>query len=216
MNSGLFGTLHRIARNESTAIRTTELAIVQEIHPHADEQDHDNYACTIALRDTGIVLKRVPVATSRIGAVAIPAIGELVLVQFIGGNVNAPIITGSLYNDQDRPPLSDDGTAVLHLPPGASEGDGVRLEIRSIESPELNIDVGSAVSIKLRDDDPVLTLDADGGSAVITIDRDGTISIESSADLNVKSANVKIEAQNELTLEAGGSVNVKGATINLN
>lgn len=216
MNSGLLGTLQRIAHDESTAIRTTELGIVQEIHPHADEQDMDNYACTVALRDSRLVLSRVPVATFRIGAAAIPSVGELVLVQFIGGNINAPIITGSLYNDEDRPPPSDDGSVVLHLPPGAADGDGVRCEIKSKDCSELNIDVGSAVSLQIRDDDPVMTLTTDGGKAVITIDRDGTISIESNADLNIKSVNLKVNAQSDLTLESAGTVNIKGATINLN
>jgi ribose transport system ATP-binding protein len=43
------------------------------------------------------------------------AIGRLPhqLVQFVGGDAHAPVITGQRYNDQDRPPPNEDGKAVL-------------------------------------------------------------------------------------------------------
>ncbi|MBI9093056.1 MAG: hypothetical protein JEZ12_27915 [Desulfobacterium sp.] len=101
----LFDTIRRIVQEEVRRVRTAELGVVEEQHSHAEESDKDNYGCTVALRDSGIVLKKVPVATQRIGTVGIPAVSELVLVQFIGGDINATVITGRLYNDEDRPPV---------------------------------------------------------------------------------------------------------------
>ena len=51
------------------------------------------------------------------------------LVQFVAGDVNAPVIVGRLYNDEDRPPENEDGKAVLHLPLGAADDDAVHLEL---------------------------------------------------------------------------------------
>src|SRR5690242_2557699 len=102
----LYETIQRIVQDELGRIGTATLAIVQEQHAHADAGDQDNYACTVRLRDNGLVLKQVPVATARVGSASIPAVGDLVLVQYLGGDVNAPVITGSFYNDEDRPPVN--------------------------------------------------------------------------------------------------------------
>lgn len=205
--SSLYDTIRRIVRDELAAHRTAELAIVQEQHPHADAGDADNYACTVRLRDSGIVLRRVPVATQRIGAVSIPAVGDMVLVQFVGGEINAPVITGSLYNDEDRPPVNDDGTAVLHLPLGAGDGDAVHIELHHGDTRELTIRLGDGLTIALRDDDPVIEIDA-GGKAGVNIDRDGALTVKSNG-------NVKIEGS-EITISADGDLTLKGATVNIN
>jgi len=199
----LFESIQRIVQDELQGVRTAELAVVQEQHP----ADPDNYACTVVLRNSGIVLRNVPVATSRIGAVAIPAVGELVLVQFVGGDVNAPVIVGRLYNDRDRPPENEDGRAVLHLPLGAADGDAVHVELKSGATRELSIKLGDGLTFVLRDDDPVVEIDA-GGQAKVTIERDGTVAVKSSGKLELKASEIKVEAEGKLTL--------KGATVNIN
>lgn len=208
MSNSLFETIRRIVQEELARVRTAELAVVQEQHPHADAGDSDNYACSVVLRDSGIVLRQVPVATPRIGAAMIPAVGDLVLVQFIGGSRHAPVITGRLYNDEDRPPVNADGQAVLHLPPGAGDGDAVHIELSSGDARELHIQMGDGLSVILKDDDPVAELTVDGGKASLSIDRDGTVTVESGGDLKISGNSVSIEASGELKL--------KGATINLN
>ena len=207
MTLSLFEAIRRIVREELGLLRVAELAVVQEQHPHASDSDQDNYACTVALRDSGLVLKQVPVMTSRIGGVSIPAAGDLVLVQFVGGNPNAPVIVGSLYNDQDRPPVSDDGQAILHLPLGAGDDDAVHVELHSGDRREIVAKLGSGISVNIRDDDPVVELDVDGGKATLKIDRDGAITLESQGDIQVKGSQVTIEAQGTLTLK-GGTVNI--------
>jgi len=212
----LFETIQRIVQEEVCRVRTAELAVVQDQHPHASDGDSDNYACTVRLRNSGIMLKQVPVATPRIGHASIPAVGNLVLVQFVGGDVNAPIITGSLYNDEDRPPPSDDGQAITHLPLGASDDDALRIELHSGDRREIVVKVGSAIAINVRDDDPVVVVDVDGGSAKVQIDRDGAITVESTGDLTLKAGGTMSLEANEVNIEARSQVNVKGATINLN
>jgi uncharacterized protein involved in type VI secretion and phage assembly len=43
----------------------------------------------------------------------IPNVGDLVVVAFVGGHINAPIILGRLYNDEDLPPKNDVGQLIL-------------------------------------------------------------------------------------------------------
>ena len=203
MTLTLFESIQKIVQDELQSIRTAELGVVQEQHP----SDPDNYACTVVLRDSKIVLRHVPVATSRIGAVAIPAVGELVLVQFVGGDINAPIIVGRLYNDEDRPPENEDGRAVLHLPLGAGDDDAVHVELKSGDARELTLKLGNGLTVALRDDDPVVEIDADG-KAKVTIERDGKVAVKSNGKLELKATEITIEAQGKLTL--------KGATVNIN
>ena len=73
-------------------------------HSHESGSDKNNYECDVQLRDSGLELKRVAVATQRVGAVAIPNVDDLVLVQFLNGDMNSAVITGRLYNDKDRSP----------------------------------------------------------------------------------------------------------------
>ncbi len=205
--ASLVEAVRRIVREEMAAVRTAELAVVQELHPHAAADDDDNYACTVRLRDSSIVLRRVPIVTPRVGSVAIPSEGDLVLVQFVGGDINAPIITGSLYDDQDRPPVNTAGTAVLHLPLGAPDADAVHVELRHLGTRELAIRLGEGLTVVLRDDDPLVAIDA-AGKATITVERDGAITVASRGALRIRGSEISIEADGTLTL--------KGATVNIN
>ena len=216
MTLTLYETVQRIVQEELGRVRTAELAIVQEQHPHASDSDKDNYACTVRLRNSGIVLKQVPVATDRIGCASIPAVGELVLIQFIGGDINAPVVTGRLYNDEDRPPVNGDGQAITHLPLGAEDGDAVHVELHSGDKREISVKLGEGVSVNVVDDDPVVKVEVDGGNLKLQVDRDGAVTLESQGNVKLTGDQIAIEAQSQLDLK-GGTVNIKGSpTVNIN
>ncbi len=209
MTISLYETIRGIIQQEIKQLRLCELAIVQEQHPHAADADKDNYSCTVVLRDSAIVLKQVPIATGRLGFAAIPDIGDLVLVQFLGGDINAPIIIGRLYNDEDRPPLSDDGKVILQLPKAASEGEGVFVAAGCVDESSVRINVGGTVVVHLQDDDPAVEINIAGGGGLIKVAQDGTITITSQSGINLKS-------DADINIEAGGTMHLKGSIINLN
>jgi hypothetical protein len=212
----LLDTIRRLVREELRKTQGATLAIVQDIHPHASDGDDDNYSCTVKLRDTELVLNKVPVATARMGLASIPAVNDLVLVQFINGDIHSPVITGSLYNDEDRPPVNDDGQWVCYLPLGAGEGEGLQIVASSADTPALEIRIGGSLVLALKDDDPVVSLDVGSGSATLTIDSDGTLAVKGSRGLNVEAGTDLVLKGNNVTLEGSGEVSVKGAVINLN
>lgn len=209
MTRTLLESIQVIVREELGRVRTAELAVVQDVHPHADDGDKDNYACTIALRDSGIVLSHVPVATPRIGTVSIPAVGELVLVQFLGGNVNAPIVVGRLYNDEDRPPVSADGKAVAHLPLGAADDEAVHIELTSGDARSLQIALGKGLKLALQDDDPVVSLDVGDGKAKLEIAQDGAVTLTGKGAFS-------IEGDADIGIKAGGKLKLEGSTVEIN
>lgn len=214
MNADAFQALRHLIREEMGRLRLPELAVVQDVHPHADAGDDDNYALTVRLRDSGSVLPRVPLATGRKGLASIPDVGDLVLVQFLGGDANAPVATATFYNDEDRPPPNAEGEAVLRLPSGGGEGEGVEARVATAGAAGVTLAVGAALRLVLQDDDPVVSIDVNDGAAKVSIASDGSVSIEAGdlaiegRELAIKGTGVTIEAQGELTL--------KGAKINLN
>lgn len=111
--------IQKVARNEAEKIYTTFLGEVTAIFPHEADGDNDNYQCSVRLKNkkqddgSDFELRQVPVSTGHIGLVNIPNMGDMVLIAFIDGNVNAPVIIGRLYNDQQRPPVNEMGQIVL-------------------------------------------------------------------------------------------------------
>lgn len=215
MSGDLYNTIRHMIQEELRQIRTAELGVVQEQHPHASDSDDDNYACTVALRNSDIVLPKVPVATQRIGIASIPNINDLVLVQFINGDINAPVITGCFYNDEDRPPVNDDQQWVAQLPLGASESDALQISMQTGEQREISLQLGDALKIECKDDDPVLIIEVGGGKATIQIDRDGAITMESQSNIQIKSNDFSIKGSS-IAIEADGELTLKGSVVNIN
>jgi uncharacterized protein involved in type VI secretion and phage assembly len=212
----LYETIQRLVQRELGRVRTAEVAIVQAQQPHSGAGDKENYSCTVALRDSGIVLKQVPVSSGRLGEVAIPAVGEAVLVQFLGGDVNAPVITGRLYSDGHRPPPSKDGQAVLHLPLDAGDDDAVHMELTSGDTRVLKLKLGKGLALTLQDDDPAVSVDVGDGKAKLTIAQDGTVTLEAQA-LTVKSKDkLDVKGQGDVSIQAQGQLTLKGSTVNIN
>jgi uncharacterized protein involved in type VI secretion and phage assembly len=163
--------------------------------------DRNNYACDVRLRDSGLELKRVPVATGRIGTAAIPNPDDLVLVQFLHGDVHAAIVTARLYNDVDRPPQAADRECVYVCPDAAESG--VR---------RLYLEYPNGNALQLDDDALVLSM----GRTKLTINHDGDVVVESNAKLTITTGgDTALTAQGNLALKASGDVTVEGNSVAL-
>jgi phage baseplate assembly protein gpV len=115
----IIGIIKKVAEQEALRLSLLELGVVTSVFPHASDSDKDNYQCSVKLKHrkqpdgSDFELRKVPVATMHIGMANIPNIGDLVVVGFLNGDINAPIILGRLYNDEDVPPQNDVGQMVL-------------------------------------------------------------------------------------------------------
>ena len=78
--STIVNTIQEIIRHELRSVRITELGIVEAVYPHSTNSDKDNYGCDVRLKNSGLLLKRVPVMTGHIGTATIPNINDLVLL----------------------------------------------------------------------------------------------------------------------------------------
>ncbi len=119
-------TIRHIARHEVGQNWNASLAVVKALHG-ANGESH--YACTVELRETGVVLPRVPIATGLIGVAALPREKDLVIVVFAGGDLHAPVVVGRLYSEDVVPPQNAPGEFVAVLP-GDETSEDKRLELR--------------------------------------------------------------------------------------
>jgi uncharacterized protein involved in type VI secretion and phage assembly len=187
------GLLQALVRAELAKLRVAEVGVVQQVYSHASGGDKNNHSCDVKLRDTGLVLPKVPVAVDRIGQSSLPNKDDLVLIQFLGGDLHGAIVTARLYNDQDRPPQAKPKEWVYVSPDEAESG----VRRIHVELPE-----GNALTVE----DKLLTLKY--GSTTIKIRNGGSVEVNSAADIILKaSGDITLQAGGDMTFKAGGKLN---------
>ncbi len=165
--------LRAVVRDELKTLHLGELAVVTKVYPHADG-DENNYDCDAKLRESDLELKRVPIATPHVGMVSAPAVGDLVLVTFVAGDANRPVVVGRLYSDESNPPVHEK-------------------EEWRVESP-----LGGVSSLAI---DKEGSLVVTAGKTVVTIKKDGPVEIRGETDLAVQfkgDAKIQVDGNTEL------------------
>lgn len=196
MTDSIIGIMQQVAAREAEKIYTTELGIVTAVFPHASEGDNDNYQCSVRLKNrkepdgSDFELRKVPVAAQHIGMANIPNINDLVLISFIGGNINAPVIIGRLYNDEDRPPVNKEKEVLIQHTP----------------------DKGGSLKI---DEAGVLTLSSQEEKTTLTLE-DGTLTIATAREqvkITIEDGGITIEAGTKpVTVKSSGEIKIGDAS----
>ena len=235
--SSIVETIQKIVQHELGGMRIAELGVVEAVLPHSAAGDNDNYGCDVRLKNTGLLLRRVPVATSHIGSVAIPNVGDLVLLSFAHGDVNQPIVTGRLYTDDDRPPLNNPNEIITHLPLHADDNHAIRTVIRNIQDHapprEIIVQMSPKITVRITDGtvratagNSEMTLDQpDGGGGTVTVlagntkitmNQDGDVTVEAMGDMTLRANGaMSLEAGTSLSLKAGISASIEAAQVSV-
>jgi phage baseplate assembly protein gpV len=233
--STIVNTLQEIIRHELRSLRIAELGVVEAVYPHAANNDTDNYGCDVRLKNSGLLLKRVPIATGHIGTATIPNLKDLVLLVFDQGDVNQPIVIGRLYNDEDRPPLNNPDEVIFRLPLAAADNQTIKADIRNDQGREILVEMPPKITLRISDGTVRATagktemkLDQPNGSGgqvtvvagrtKITMNQDGDVKIEAAGsmtlnaqgDLNLTGQNVSIEARLNTQVKAGMQATLEG------
>ena len=238
--STIVNTLQEIIRHEMRSLRVADLGLVEEVYPHSGGSDVDNYGCDVRLKNSGLLLKRVPLTIGHIGTASIPNKGDLVLLTFDKGDVNQPIIIGRLYNEKQRPPLNNPDELIFRLPLAEADDKTIKGAIRNhpSQSPprELIFEMPPKITVRVTDGTVRATagktemkLDQPGGSGgtvtifagrtKITMNQDGDVTVEGAADITLKARgdlkmqgrNVKIESQMNTDIKAGMQATLKAS-----
>lgn len=151
------------------------------------------------------------------GAVFLPEVDDEVLVAFEFGDVRRPYVVGGLYNGVDKPRLGDglldDGKVKRR---GFVSRKGHRAVF--LDGPDK-----SGIALLTSDNKVRIALKETG--TIIHVYSDGTIDIEATRDISIKSsAGITVEATGQLNLkgqagvkiQSGGIVDIDGSLIQLN
>ena len=197
--SDLVATIRAIVRHELAAVRPPELGIVTAVLPRDSASSDGNHQVNVRLQASGLELQSAPVAVGRLGLSALPRVDDLVLVAYVGGDLNAPVVLGSLYDETNHPPEAK-ATEIVYQPPDDEES-GIRRLYAELP--------GGA---RLTADDEGLIIEA--GDTQVKIAKDGDVTVQAKGKVHVEAqGDLELETGGKLTLSAKGKVTIEGSSV---
>jgi type VI secretion system secreted protein VgrG len=161
------------------------------------------------------------------GAIAIPRIGQEVIVDFLEGNPNQPVIVGRVYNAEQMPPFGMPGGAMISgIKSNSTKGGGGYNEIslndtkgtelinihaqydqqKKVEHDE-RVDVGNDRTEHVGNDEKI-TID---GNREKTVHKDETTVVDGNRDETVhKNETIHIDGNREETVKGDETHSIKG------
>ena len=209
--------IRAIVRDEMARRRAPELGLVTSVFARDSDSSDNNHQVNLRLRASGLELQRVPVAAARLGLSLLPKVDDQVLVVFANDDVNAPVVVGSVYDENVQPPVGKP-EELVYMPTDPDDS-----AIR-----RLHIELANGCALTWQDDHLTLKM----GSTELTVNQDGDVQIKSAGKVEVKSdgditidaggklilkaqSDVKLTAGAELAMEASGAAKLKASSIAL-
>lgn len=165
-------------------------------------------------------------AGSERGVIIRPEIGDEVVVGFINGDPNQPIILGSLNSSAKPAPISssDDNDEKGWVTRG-----GIKFLIDD-SAPSVRIEMPSGKEVSVNDDDGEISVTDENGNKLlmnsegISLESTADISIKATGDLKLEGTNVNVTAATAFKAEGSasaevsstGSTTVKGSIVQIN
>jgi phage baseplate assembly protein gpV len=227
--SRVVAALQAIARHELERRTFCELAVVTSVFDAKNDGD-DGQSVSLTLKDTGVPITRVPVATGLTGVGALPRVGDVVLVLFPRGDLASAIVAGQVYSDARRPPDFERDEARLVWPADADDPDkdAVSVSVKGGGAARgLTIELGGDLDAKVAVTDGAIELTSGGvkvriahssgsdgtvevaaGGTRLLLQQDGDLTAESQGTLTLKAPQIVIEGDT--------SVKVNGQTVEIN
>ncbi len=201
--------IRQIARHEVEQHVGAALGVVQSVQGSNGEKA---YSCSVQLRDSGLVLPKVPIATGMIGAAGLPREKDLVVVVFMGGDLHAPVVVGRLYSEKVAPPKNGPGELVLNLP--GDETDAQKALVLRIETPgdgtrSLKLTLDGQVKVEMEINDQGVNIKAQDASLKLS----QTSASDGVAEMKVGGSKITIEQSGDVTIEASGKLLLKGSKV---
>lgn len=213
----LLDAVRRTVREELAVRRGPQLATVTALATHESDDDSANYEADVRLKHDGLEIPQVPIAVPHVGVAAPPRVGDLVLVQFVGDDVQQPLVTGRFYHDQERaPPFKEDEVLFeQRLTDGTFNqlrfaGDGSIFLQRDVRKREDNSDFAAGIRI---DPQGLIELKA-GDDLVVTMDQqNGKITLlckDKPVELTCSTLTIDADVAIKKSLTVDGDGTIKG------
>jgi Uncharacterized protein conserved in bacteria len=168
-----------------------------------------------------------PAAGKDSGFLWVPESGEEVVVAFEQGDLGFPLVLGSLWNGQAKPPsqmmsgLSDSGKIIKHAIVSPA-GHKIMFYDKDDDSGMMIVTADAKVRIVLGQSDHRMVIYCDGD---VKFEATGKIEMKAGKDFELKadgaikiegSKTIDIKAQSSMTVQATGQMTVKGSKIGIN
>jgi phage baseplate assembly protein V len=150
-----------------------------------------------------------PYAGPNYGAVFVPEKQTEVLVAFVHGDMNEPVVIGGLYNGDDKPPTYHDGTKQDVKMIQTKAGHVFRLD-DSANARAVELTTAGGHDVVLDDQNKNVTVSTSGGHEISMDDRGLKIEIKASGGVG----KVTIDSTGNITFE-GTDIQIKGTAIEL-
>jgi uncharacterized protein involved in type VI secretion and phage assembly len=196
--STLVPALQALVREELGSVRAIELGTVTATYTNEGGSGDNNIAISVRLRGSALELQHVPVAIGRLGISFSPRVGDLVVLAFVGGDVNGAVAIGFVYvvpDDQN----DDDRRFELQLPNGNK---------LTIQDGKVTIAMGQTSLVV--ESDGAITLDAQGD---ITLKSQGSLSLSAQTDVSIQAqASASLKGSTSVSIESDAQAQLKGTT----
>ena len=210
----LVPALQALVRDELGTVRTIELGIVTQTYTNEGGSGDNNIAISARVRGSALELQHVPVAVGRLGLSVSPRVGDLVVLAFVGGDVNGAVALGFLYDEQTRAPDAS-ATEIVYVVPDDQKDDDRRFEMQlpngnklTVKDGEIDITMGQT-TVKV-ENDGAITLDAKGD---VTLKSQGSLALSAQKDVTIEaSSNASLKGSSGVTVESSASATLKGST----
>ncbi|TQM61945.1 hypothetical protein [Humibacillus xanthopallidus] len=205
--SSMVEAIRAVVRRELAGLRGPALGVITGLHPHSSDSDDFNDEVDVTLQHEKAQLVNVPVAVDAPGTSAPLKTGDVVLVQFLGGDLQQPLVTACFHTADDRPPLHKEHDRIVEQRVDGKPRNRMKLAADGqLTFQRFDANGDQAVTLLL-DGDGKLTITAKDKEVTITC---STLTVE--GNLTVKKGNVEVT---EGTMKATNSAN-KSTTIDGN
>jgi phage baseplate assembly protein gpV len=215
--SRVMEVIRRVVEQEVAQYRTCALGVVTATFPHTEENDEHNYEINVRLKHEDLELRKVPLAVTHMGIATLPKVGDLVLVEFINGDLNQPVVTATFYHADERPPFHQNDELLLEQ---RVKGDSTLNHLRftpngtifiqrDVKKPEDNSE--AKTSIKIDGETGNIEIKVGEKITVLISDAEGINITATDKAVQVTSKTLAIKADDEINLESA-KINIKGET----
>lgn len=173
------------------------------------------------------------------GSLFVPEVDDEVLVAFLMGRLDQPVVIGSLWNTMDKPPPGEDNNNIRKIKTKSGHeitfndkaGDeAITIKTKKGHSLELS-DKDGSIKAASADTQHSVELDQTGkkvtvlsGTSKVELTSSGNVTISGTGSLTVKGTEVKVEATASMSLKAAGMldiksdglINIKGSMVKIN
>lgn len=185
----------------------------------ADRQDPEEKGrVTVELKwiDPDYVTTWAPVAQiyagAGYGAYWIPEVGDQVIIAFLRGELRKPIILGSIYSKDVKPPFAKSGS---EDPKVLRTKAGHMLLMEDQDQPRIRlVDMTGGNEVEINSDENIVTVRA---ADHVVVEAGGNVQVDAggSASINA-SQDILLSAGGSITIEASSAVTITGASVAIN